>query len=122
LLLFCSGERRAAALGKTASGLPATIHAYLRGMDGFVKGETQSARAAFEEALDGGLKGFARLRASAHLAILTGQKALPKWQVDFDARLAYPELAAMLDESNTSQFIGQFERIVSVELPDQTAA
>jgi putative sugar O-methyltransferase len=117
-----SSERRAAALAETASSLPAALHAYLLGMDAFVKSNAQTARVAFEKAMDSGLKGFARLRASAHLAILTGKKTLPKWNVDFDARLAYPELAQMLDNANTSQFIGQFERIVSVELLSQSTA
>ena len=113
--------RRAAALSdRVAAALP-VIHAYLLGTEAFARGDKSAARSALEKALDAGLKGFARLRASAMLAIVTKQKTLPKWAVDFDARLAYPELALILDESNMSQFSAQFDRIVSVELPDRKA-
>ena len=112
-----SAQRRAEALGGAAAAVLPAIHAYLRGMDAFARKDKAAAQAAFASALDGGLQGFARLRASAHLAILTGQKTLPKWQTDFDAYMAYPELAQMLADSNAGPFTVQFERIVSVELP-----
>ena len=113
-----SPARRETALERAGDAIPPAILAYLRGLDAFSRSAEKDACRSLEDALDRGLKGFARLRASAHLAILRKQKTLPKWNEDFDARLAYPELARMLDESNPNQFVVQFDRIVSVELLD----
>ena len=80
-------------------------------------GDMPAALPLLQKALQAGLKGFARLRACAHLALLQGQKNLPEWSADFDALLAYPELARMLEDRDRGQFRAQFDRIVSVDLP-----
>jgi putative sugar O-methyltransferase len=108
---------RAAALEYSAAGLPPAVHAYLRALDAFAREDWQKARPLLEEALQAGLKGFARLRACTKLAILTKSRTLAGWSEDFDARLAYPELAQMLDKADPNPFIVQFDRIVSVDLP-----
>jgi len=110
-------DSRIAALHRTAAALPKALHAYLSGLDAFAREDWKAARPLLDAALDAGLKGFARLRASAKLAILTKSKMPPRWDLDFDARQAYPELAEMLDQANPNPFTVQFNRIVSVELP-----
>lgn len=116
-----SPEIRARALSPDLARIFPALHAYLNGMNAFVCHDAVSARDDFEQALDAGLRGFARLRASAHLAILKKTKSLPAWSEDFDALMAYPELSAMLKESNPSPFLGQFQRIVAVDLPSPPA-
>ena len=107
---------REEALQNITTKLPSQIVSYLRGLDAFARGATKESRKAMEEALDSGLKGFARLRASAHLAILTKKTQLPGWNHDFDAQMAYPELASMLEASDFNPFKLQFERNVGVDL------
>lgn len=111
-----SAQRRAQSLPDVDAGPLAAISAYLRGMHAFVAGDRAVASASMQAALASGLKGFARLRAVAHLSILRGVTTLPEWDTDFDALLAYPELRRMLDESDPSPFTVQFERIVSANL------
>lgn len=113
-------NRQAALAGDVSSALPA-IHAYLAGLDAFAGRDMPSALSLFQKALQGGLQGFARLRTCAHLALLRGQKSLPEWPADFDALLAYPELARMLEDRDRGQFRAQFDRIVSVDLPGRPA-
>jgi hypothetical protein len=113
---------RAAALEDSAVRLPPAVHGYLRALDAFANEDWQKARPLLEEALQAGLKGFARLRACAKLAILTRSRTLAGWSEDFDARLAYPELAQMLDKADPNPFIVQFDRIVSVDLPGRNPA
>jgi putative sugar O-methyltransferase len=121
---YFTAERavRATALDQSTKGLPAAVHLYLRGQDAFAGEDWKKARPLLEEALQAGLQGFARLRACAKLSIIAKSKALVGWNEDFDALLAYPELAAMLDRSDPNPFIVQFDRIVSVNLPERTAA
>ena len=115
-----SDRRKAALAGEVSSAMPA-IHAYLAGLNSFVGGDAPAALPLFRKALEDGLKGFARLRACAHLALLRGQKSLPEWTADFDALLAYPELGRMLEDRDRAQFIAQFDRIMSVDLPGRRA-
>lgn len=107
--------RRAALTPELERHVPA-IYAYLDGLDAFAVGAERQARENFVTAIEAGLRGFARLRAAAHLAILEGQRSLPGFDEDFDAGLAYPELQSMLDESNPEPFRAQFDRIVSTDL------
>ena len=109
-------KRKTALAGDVSSAMPA-IHAYLAGLNSFAADDASTARSQFQKSLEAGLKGFARLRACAHLSLLAGRKDLPEWTADFDALLAYPELRRMLDERDRNQFLAQFNRIVSADLP-----
>jgi putative sugar O-methyltransferase len=106
---------------EVARVLPAPYF-YLKAMNALANGDTVAACADFEAAIEAGLQGFARFRASAHISILKKQRSLSGWFEDFDGVMAYPELAEMLRESNLGPFAGQFERIVGVDLPSAHAS
>lgn len=113
---------RAQALSPSSARAFPALYPYLRGMNALACGEVADARADFEAALEAGLRGFARFRASAHLSILRKMKSLSAWSDDFDGLVAYPELAKMLKGSDPDPFIRQFERIVAVDLPSAHAS
>jgi hypothetical protein len=115
---FFSSSRsdRTKALSLRAEQTLPAITSYLRAMDAFAADEMEAAKIAFSEAIRLQLRGFAKLRACAHIAIIDRRRELGQWDEDFDALFAYPELKRILEDSDSGPFKVQFNKIVSVNL------
>ncbi len=108
--------KRVEALSRHPTPELSVLHAYIQGLHSYAVGDVVVAKSAFERAISGGLKGFAKLRACAHIAVIDQSHTITGWNEDFDALFAYPELERILAESDPTPFRIQFERVVSANL------
>ena len=104
---------REAALDQPCLAAVPGIAAYLDGQHRMVQGDVEAAQTRTAQSLERGLDGFAAVRATVTLAILSGQRQIAPRPDLLDAATAYPDVARMLDQGDLDTLIRRFHTIMA---------